>query len=294
MTAPFQKTPRVSIGLPVYNGERYLAAALDSLLAQSYSDFELIISDNASTDRTAAICEEYVRRDGRVRYFRENHNTGGARNHNRVIELASGQYFKWAAHDDTHDPRFVEQCVERLDADPGAVLCFSRARFIDEQGKLLHEYAHPLQLDIEDRAARFFPYVFGSHIMVEVYGLIRTEILRKTTLGNYAWADMVLVGELALYGRFIEIPAVLFFRREHPQRSMYAHRDPASLNAWYDPRKVSQRAFPNWRVLRGNLAVVGRVPLPWMERARLAMGVLRRGNWRRRQLVLELLAALRS
>jgi glycosyltransferase involved in cell wall biosynthesis len=284
----------VSIGLPVYNGERYLAAALDSLLAQSFTDFELIISDNASTDHTAAICEEYARRDGRVRYFRETHNTGGARNHNRVIELARGQYFKWAAHDDTYDPRFVERCVERLDADPGAVLCFSRSRFIDEQGQLLHEYAHPLQLDIEDRAARFFPYVFGTHIMVEDYGLIRTETLRKTPLhGNYAWADMVLFGELALYGRFVEIPEVLFFRREHPQRAMNVHRDPMSLNTWYDPRKAGERAFPTWRVLRDNLAVVGRVPLPWIERARLAIGVLRRGNWRRRQLVLELLTALR-
>ncbi len=172
---------------------RYLRAALESLLAQTYADFELIISDNASTDGTGAICEEIAHRDGRVRYFRETRNTGSSRNHNRVIELARGRYFKWAAHDDLYDPRFVERCVGCLGADPGAVLCFSLTRFIDEQGRPLHEYAHPLKLNVEDRADRFLQYVFGNHVMVEDYGLVRLDVLRKTPLlGNYAWSDMVL------------------------------------------------------------------------------------------------------
>src|SRR5579871_3942080 len=113
---------RVSIGLPVHNGERYLREAIDSLLAQTYRDFELIISDNGSTDGTEAICRAYAAADPRIRYYREEQNRGCAWNWNRVFALARGEIFKWAAHDDVCAPRLVERCLEALDRCPEAVL----------------------------------------------------------------------------------------------------------------------------------------------------------------------------
>jgi glycosyltransferase involved in cell wall biosynthesis len=106
--------PKVTIGVPVYNGEKYLAAALDTLLAQSFEDFELIISDNASTDCTEEIARAYAARDGRVRYERSGANRGCAWNHNRVFALARGRYFRWAAHDDLCAPTLLARTVELL------------------------------------------------------------------------------------------------------------------------------------------------------------------------------------
>jgi len=114
--------PRVSIGLPVYNGENYLEEAIDSILAQTYKDFELIISDNASTDRTPDICQAYANKDPRIRYYRNEKNIGAAVNFNRVFELSSSEYFKWAAHDDIIAPDYISECIEILDNDDSIVL----------------------------------------------------------------------------------------------------------------------------------------------------------------------------
>jgi len=272
--------PRVSIGLPVYNGERYLAAALDSLLGQTFADFELIICDNASTDATPDICTAYAARDPRIRYVREPANTGAVRNHNRTIELARGEYFKWAAHDDVYAPEFVERCVQHLDAHPLTVLAFSRSRFIDPDGAPLSDYHHPLDLACPSRHERFLGYVCANHVMVEDYGLVRTSVLRKTPLlGNFVWSDMVLFAELSLYGPFFEVPDVLFFRREHPQRAMQANRDAKALSAWNDPRKSGGSVAPTWRALREYVAALLRAPLTARERASLVIGTLKRGYW---------------
>ena len=117
------RAPRVSVGLPVFNGERYLARAIESVLRQDFADFELVVSDNASTDRTGEICEEYARRDARVRYVRNPRNLGAGPNYDRCFRLARGEYFKWAAHDDRLAPDYLSQTGAALDAAPDAVLC---------------------------------------------------------------------------------------------------------------------------------------------------------------------------
>lgn len=277
---PVAARPRVSIGLPVYNGERYLAAALDSLLAQTFADFELIICDNASTDATQAICADYAARDPRIRYIREPANTGAVRNHNRTIELAQGEFFKWAAHDDVYAPEFVERCVRHLDTHPQTVLAFTRSRFIDQHGAPLADYPHPLNLASPSRSERFLGYVCANHVMVEDYGVVRTSVLRKTPLlGNFVWSDMVLFSELALYGPFFEVPEILFFRREHPQRAMQANRNAKALSAWNDPRRSGGSVAPTWRALREHVAALFRAPLSVRERAGLIVGTLKRGYW---------------
>ena len=117
--------PRLSIGLPVYNGEDYLAESLEALLGQTYEDFELIISDNASTDGTTDICRRYARQDSRIRYFRQSRNLGCNPNHNFVIEQARGELFKLASDDDLYARDLLKRCVDVLDECPRYVLVHS-------------------------------------------------------------------------------------------------------------------------------------------------------------------------
>src|SRR5207249_10009521 len=139
-------SPRVSIGVPVYNGERYLGATLDSLLAQTFGDFELIICDNASTDGTEAIARAYAGRDARVRYVRQERNLGPPRNYNHAFELSRGEYFRWFPSDDLAAPQSVARCVEVLDREPSVVLAYPKPTLIDEDGRVLRDYEDRLDL----------------------------------------------------------------------------------------------------------------------------------------------------
>jgi glycosyltransferase involved in cell wall biosynthesis len=236
-----EQLPRVSVGLPVYNGEKYAADVIESLLGQTYGDFELIVSDNASTDRTEAICRSFARRDSRIRYYRADVNRGAAWNYNRVAELARGQYFKWAACDDICRPEFLERCVEVLDRNPDVVWCFPRTTFIDESGRLIaepaaevHTYAsdadegrpepaggsrlvrHPPGRESAHAHERFAAVLLDFGGAYDHYGLIRTEVLRNTGIERpFLGSDKVLVAELSLRGRFAEIPEVLMLWRHH-------------------------------------------------------------------------------
>jgi glycosyltransferase involved in cell wall biosynthesis len=108
---------KITIGMPVYNGAQYLSAAIESILAQSYGDFDLLISDNASTDGTEEICRTYGKNDQRFRYIRQPQNVGAAANHNLLVSMTDSLYFKWAAHDDLLAPGFLATCVDVLDRD---------------------------------------------------------------------------------------------------------------------------------------------------------------------------------
>src|SRR5271168_953917 len=147
--------PRVSIGLPVYNGEPFLRDALDSVLSQTYSDFELIISDNASTDRTAEICAEFAAKDSRIRYYRNNENIGVDRNYNRIFGLSRGEFFRWVAADDLSAPTLLERSVELLDARKEVILCYARSRYIDDAGGFLRDYEDKLDINFATPHERF-------------------------------------------------------------------------------------------------------------------------------------------
>ncbi len=203
--------PLVSIGVPVYNGEKGLARALDSLREQDYPNLEIVVSDNASTDETPEICAEYVRRDPRVKYSRSPENRGSFWNFNRVVELSSGKYFMWAAHDDRRAPAYVRKCVEVLEADPAAVLCHSHTELRCEG------YANTLctatleTIDgINDPVERY-KMVLRTFPQVAVYGLMRLEAVRKTLLfEKHLATDQAFVQELALYGSFRQVPEIMF------------------------------------------------------------------------------------
>lgn len=248
-TNPNRPAPRVSIGLPVYNGERYLAEAIDSLLAQTYDDFELIISDNASTDATEAICRGYCERDSRVTYTRNETNIGAAPNYNRVFELSRGEYFRWAAHDDVCKPEFVERCVQALDTDPSVVLASAKVQVIDENSNPLSQYDYELLADSPRAHERVRGQIRG-HQCYEIFGLIRREALLKTNLiGDHFAGDAVLLIQLVLMGRFHEVDEPLFLSRSHSQQSEQFRRNLRAYAEWFQPAKAGAITFPYWRLL---------------------------------------------
>jgi glycosyltransferase involved in cell wall biosynthesis len=252
----------VSIGVPVYNGERYLRQALDSHLGQTYQDLELIICDNASTDGTERICREYAQRDRRVRYFRHPQNLGAGPNNNRVCELATGEYFKWAAHDDYIAADYLEKCVAILDSDSSVVEVQSRVRIVDENGGHVEDYDRVLRTDAYEAHRRFRELAWYDHKCFHIFGLMRSEALRRTPLlGYYCNGDGLLLARLALMGRFYEIPEYLFFSRRHQKQSANTMPDrlteqrtrylkvPGTLPAadWWHPKYKGKIVFPDFR-----------------------------------------------
>lgn len=260
--------PRVSIGLPVFNGEKYLEEALDSILAQTYPNFELIISDNASTDHTQRICRAYATKDSRIRYYRNKRNLGASKNFNFVFKLSSGEYFKWAAYDDSLAPDFLLKCVSVLDNDPSIVLCASETGRIDEHGANVGTYDWgSARIDSRKPHERFGYLISERHpTWLLIFGVIRASSLRMTSLfGNYIGSDRNLLAEIGLIDRIYVIPEYLFFRRAHPHTytesvdSSYQER----LAWWTTTKRVN---FPFFRKYSEYFKSVRNIPMKWAER----------------------------
>jgi glycosyltransferase involved in cell wall biosynthesis len=228
---------KIAIGLPVYNGANFLAAAIDSILAQSYADFELVISDNASTDNTEEICRAYAQRDRRVRYVRQPINVGAANNHNLLVRMSDSEYFKWAAHDDVLAPGFLAACIDMLDHDSSVVLASPATVLIDEAGTpLLYSAEKGGMIDrsgvcwpvmpekndglmADDPTVRFEAVLLNMSMCVEIFGVMRRSALLRTSLeGPFCGSDKVLLAEMSLLGRFWLGQDTLFFRRCHAQQ----------------------------------------------------------------------------
>jgi glycosyltransferase involved in cell wall biosynthesis len=264
--------PLVSIGLPVYNGERFLAGCLDSLLAQTYSDLEVVISDNASTDGTLAICERYAALDPRIRIFRSNENRGGAWNHNRVRELSGGEYFKWCGADDVIAPRFVEACVAALELEPAAVLAFPLSVVIDDHSQELRRTTDRLPLSGDNVAVRFGALLRSwSTSHNPFYGVVRRAALDRTRpLGAFLANDRCLLSELAIAGPFLQVEEYLMYRRLHAEHTARTRLLEQRLLNPHDDRPFRAR---EWIVLRESLKSVAHASLDAATKLRLA-GVL--------------------
>ncbi|NOY43802.1 MAG: glycosyltransferase family 2 protein [Planctomycetes bacterium] len=275
--------PLVSIGLPVYNGGLYLAEAIESLLGQTFRDFELIISDNGSSDKTQSICERYASRDPRVRYYREEENLGCAWNYNRVFELSRGKYFKWAADDDIHLPTFLAKTVEALDQNPEVLWCFCRHSHVGPDGQFLsgpsNNDASFLDPNGSDRTSskphQRFQSILLAHSGLDMYAIIRRDAFERTKgFQSIYGAEKVLVGELALLGKYHEIPETLFQLRVHPKASSSLNSE-AELQQFVDPK--AKRRFPlmRLRLLKAHWANLHRHPLGFVERARCYLVLMR-------------------
>jgi glycosyltransferase involved in cell wall biosynthesis len=282
------KKPMISIGLPVYNGENYIAEAIESVLSQTCRDFELIISDNASIDKTQEICELYAQQDPRIRYVRHPVNVGAAGNFNYTVEVASGMYFVWIAHDDKWCEKYLAACVNILEADTSIVLCFANTNFINSNGGFISKHQYPLDAFSDNAVNRYLHMIDSRHIVVEVFGLIRIEVLRATRLiGSYTGSDLVLLGELLLHGRFYQVPEVLFLHREHVDRSVKKHADIRSREKWFDSDRKVIFILPLSRMMFEHGKSIFRVRLNLPTRLKLIVSWLRVLYWRKWEVVNE-------
>jgi len=261
--------PRLSIGLPVYNGENFLAESLDALLGQTYTDFELIISDNASTDSTKEICLSYASRDSRIRYFRQQQNIGIAPNCNFVTQQARGEFFKAASHDDLYARDLLRLCIAVLDENPGVVLAHSWSATLDTTGTVTGFVDYPADTGAARAPDRFRSMLFDGWTDDDG-GVMRLDVLRKVSPhGSYHFADRTFTAEIALYGPFYMVPDWLFFRRCHPGQAG-GQSSVRERCARLDPRRANRVTNPVARLyaeyILGYVKAIRRAPLTPSER----------------------------
>ncbi len=288
--------PGVTIGIPVYNGETYLEEAIRSALAQTRDDLELVISDNASTDRTPEICGDYVLKDRRVRYFRNAHNLGAAPNYNIVFARARGRFFKWLAHDDRITPTYAAKTTRVLESRPDAVLCNAVVSYIDGNGQPLGLYDTRLsQADVPSVSQRWAHMVLRSHSCVDFFGMFRKSALEGSLRhGHFHGADRALLAQMSLRGRLVQLPAPLIQMREHEHRYTRAQRRSTDRASWHDASAQGRVNFPTWRLYLEYLKMLGGERLSAGERAR-CYAVLARWwtlNWNAARAAVDVLAVL--
>jgi glycosyltransferase involved in cell wall biosynthesis len=238
---------RLSIGIPVFNGEKFLEEVLISFKNQTFEDYEIVISDNASVDRTRLICLDYAAKDPRIRYYRNERNLGANPNFNRVFALARAPLFKWAAHDDLYTPTYLEKCIRVLDENPDVVLVHCDCGCIDERG---HPFAvkrppsfidprsgqviklDPIGLaESANVVRRFWDVLFRMDCNLHIFGVMRRDALTRTALWrDFYGADKLVLAELALLGRFVQVRETLLLKRYHEEMSGFLS-------------KAEQRAF---------------------------------------------------
>jgi glycosyltransferase involved in cell wall biosynthesis len=283
---PIGRRPTVSIGLPVHNGERYLGEAIDSIIAQTFTDFELIISDNASTDGSERLCRQYAASDRRVRYYRNDRNIGGSRNHGRAFSLARGRYFRFAAYDDVCAPELLSRCVEALDLHPEAVLSYAITVHIDEHGRRIGEVRQQKATSVRP-SERLRDLIEWDHNCEPIYGLIRSDVLadiqrRMDLLPGYTDADRTLLGQLSLYGQFFQVGQPLFRRRIHSGITTKVFSGWRERMAWSFASGEDPITFPHWQQFLHYLRAIGAAPLSPGERLRCYGHMIRWISFERR------------
>ncbi len=274
--------PKVSIGMPVYNGANYVGSAIEAILAQTYTDFEVVVCDNASTDETGDICAAFAERDQRVRYIRNPENLGASPNFNKTFHESTGTYFAWHAHDDFYAPTWLERCVERLDQDDQVVLAYSLINMLDMEG-------HPLVLDdmkneFEDREGnrfmgpdpaflaeqtradlRFKSVIHKVCWCLQVFGLFRRDFLETSALQrSYYGGDKVLLADAALAGKYAQVQEYLFNKRVHPKMSFF--QSTTKKAQWIDSKKPV-KTIPQVKMVQDYMAGIQATPMSPAQRA---------------------------
>jgi glycosyltransferase involved in cell wall biosynthesis len=277
------RAPPVSLGLPVFNGEEFLAPVLESVLAQTYGDFELVISDNASTDATPDIVRHYAARDPRIRCFRQPTNIGIGNNWSFVARQARGKFLKWVSANDEYPPNAVQDCVEVLEQDESVVLCYGRTQFIDMTGRRLDLYAGDFELTSDDPLERYGVIRGRLHLSTPIQsGIVRLEAVRRCGyMRNYRDSDRVLIFGLALAGKFVLLPQILFYRRW--EKSVASPlRTPLEVQRLYDPNAKRPSRWGNLPRQIGQIEIALRAPIGWHAKARALAAALRYTDWKRK------------
>jgi GT2 family glycosyltransferase len=238
---------------------------------------------------------QYIAKDPRIKYFRSHTNVGAASNFNKTLDLARGEYFAWAAHDDFHAPQYFAQCIKHLDHQPDAVLCYARPVFVDDKAHVIPKTSHLPDASSANLRDRFRALVSANPIVVQIFGVIRRSILIRTPgIAPYMTSDQVLLAELALYGKFIEIPDYLFFHREHTHRSVNRHANALSRTQWFDPQNRGGFVLEHWQRLAEHAKSVIRSPCKLVQKIQLLTDISRVGWWRRHLLSAELMDFIKA
>lgn len=275
----------LTIGMPVYNGERYLEATLSNLLDQSYQDYVLIIADNRSSDRTEEICRDFAERDSRIRYIRHAENLGIFRNYDYVFHEARTPYFKWASSNDLYDRDFLSVCIDVLEQRPEIVLAATRTVLFDDDPSRGKPVPALPKLDSPDPVERYLALAFSLELNNVMNGVMRREPAARTSLnGVYMGSDLNMMGELILLGGFVELPNLFFFRRQAPG----AHSKATSKRVFYaqEPRNVVRHSTLEY-LYRRVLGVM-RLPIEMGVKLRLLPYFARQFWWAKSRLAAEL------
>lgn len=259
--------PLVSIGVPVYNEERFLSDALRSLMAQSYTNLEIIISDNASTDGTEQICRAMAAADPRIKYVRQEQNVGVAKNFYDVMYAAQGKYFMWASGHDLWSDNLIDEAVTMLETNQNARLAFATTHWIDANGEEFGKAWGWTDTRGMDAVARFFATFWGN--MNPILGVFRLENLLKSRgiKLNIAGADLVVLSELVLQGDFVHATAAHWSRREFRHGEDYQQRMQRYRSGQF---KISQtwlgKLFPVARLPFELIVTVLSAPISWGQK----------------------------
>ena len=289
-------TPVISVGMPVYNGAEYVESAIEAIQRQTLEDFELIVCDNGSSDRTLEIVRDLAAGDARIRCEVNERNLGAAANYNRTFRLARAPYFRWNNADDLISPTLHADCLAALEAQPEAVLAYGGTRIIDAEGRVTNTYDDDLDLRDAHPSTRFRQFFERVGLTNVIYGLMRRDALARTSLmgnGRLPAADTRLMAELALLGRFVALEGPLFYRRMHVDASSWDRADSARQAAFWSAARTGFR-FPGWRLHGGYLRAGLQLPMPPGERLRVIGHVLHRMYWARTDLINEVIGLLRA
>lgn len=266
------ESPLVSIGIPVYNEDRFLEESLLSLLSQDYQNIEIIISDNASIDKTEEICRKFCSRDNRIRYHRFESNQGATENFRKVVELAQGRYFMWAAGHDLWSPNMISECVDALEKNPDGVLAFGSCAWIDAMGRQMVRTSGWTDTRGMDPVARFFSVFWGN--MHPILGVMRIDALRQAHILTCIGTDLLMLSELALMGHFIHAPSASWSRREFRENESHHDRMKRYRSSQYRlSRSLIDRFFPVARLPLELIKVVLRARVSWFEKLGI-LGIL--------------------
>jgi glycosyltransferase involved in cell wall biosynthesis len=288
---------KITLGLPVYNGENFLQKTLDSILKQTFKEFKIIICDNCSTDKTEEICRHYSQIDDRVEYHRNDSNLGAAGNFNKVFNLSESKYFKWATHDDVLAPEFLQKCFEILESDDETNLCYTKRIIIDENDIELERVSDGLFLNQNETSARYRHFLkrmrYTTRWAIPILGLFRSSELKKTRLlGAYPAADTMILCEVALRGKFYEVDDYLLLSRKHSGMSNKANPSPEKLAVFYDPKNKSKVQLPRWRWFFENRKSIKLAPLKFSTKIKCYLSLSSWAFFRTKSLIVDIIRAV--
>lgn len=279
----------VTVGVPVWNGERHLEACLRSLLEQTDPPDAIIVSDNASTDRSLDIARGVAAAEPTIQVIGQDTNIGAAGNFNALARAAGTPLFAWLPHDDEWSSTLLAE-MKAAHREPDVALAYGTPTFIDADGEPTTGPEPAVWSDAHDPIARLRelfadPHRSHLHVCIPVLGLVRRDFLLATgMIRPYGGSDKVLIVDMALRGRLVPVEAA-FRRRVHESSSVQANPDGESRRRWFDPDAAGP-AMPESRLLRGYLHAARHAPLPARDRALAAALIMRSAARGRRPRVL--------